>query len=286
MLAVRNTLLASAARVLARARGRHTSWNAAMHAVKYDKALPIEADARREVCEFFGVSEQELQALEVRHGRFSTREFQLHVYRLFEGQTDNDKALFGAYADAAFYYSLMLGLGCPRYATLFPFLDHLLAQFKRLGRRPVAVDYGSGTGDTALLLSAHGFDVHLVDLPGRMNEFAQWRLRRRGFQPHWVPVTADNPYPALPNPTDLVVTIEVWEHLRDPVAALRNINAVTAPGRAYLMNTNQGFDYAVEGDHLAEGIARGRSPDYEQLYSQNWQPLSIDAPDGRLYVRK
>jgi hypothetical protein len=255
-----------------------------MHAVKYHKGLSNEDDSRRDVCDFFGVTDHDLTLLQSKYGSFSSRQFQQHVYAFFEGRTADEDSLFRAYGDAAFYYCLMLGLGCPRYATLYPFLEYLLPRFDRLGRRPVAVDYGSGVGDTAILLAAHGFDIVLVDLPDRKSEFARWRLQRRGYEARFIPVTADDPYPCLP-PVDLVITIEVWEHLRSPVTALNNINAATTPGQSYLMNTNVGFDYTPEGDHLTEGIAEGRSQTYEKLYAMSWRALNLGAPDGDLFVR-
>jgi hypothetical protein len=280
-----NSIVATAARCLAKARRRHTSWTAAMHAVKYNKAATQERDFREELCEFFGAKEEDLQELEQQKGSFSSRDFQLFVYAFFDGHTADDRDLFKAYSEAAFYYSIMLGIGCPRYATLFPFLEHVVNSTKGLGRRPVAVDYGCGVGDTAILLGSYGFDVHVVDLPDRKTEFALWRLKRRGYHPKWIPVTADDPYPCLPKPTDVVVTIEVWEHLRDPIKALENINQSTVPGLSHLMNTNINFDYEPEGDHLKQGIDLGRSSEYVSLYSRSWRSLKIEAPDGQLYVR-
>jgi hypothetical protein len=282
---LRNGLRASLARTLAKARGRRTSWTAAMHDVVYHKDLSLEQDFRAEACEFFGCTEKDLRGLERTHGAFASEQFHEAVRSHFQGRLQSDDTLFGAYADAAFMYSMMLGAGCPRYVTLYPFLEHLLGRFARLGRRPVAIDYGCGVGDTAILLSVFGFEVHLVDLPDRKSEFAIWRLRRRGYRPKFIPVTSAAPYPALPN-ADLVVTIEVWEHLRHPVTALSNINAATTPGRSYLLNTNADFDHMPIGDHLADGMAEGKSDAYRRLYAASWRDTGLSSPDaGRLFQR-
>jgi 2-polyprenyl-3-methyl-5-hydroxy-6-metoxy-1,4-benzoquinol methylase len=260
-----------------------------MHTIKFNKSLTLEEDFREEVCEFFGVTEAELSELELQHGPFSSRKFRHHVYSEFAGKTGDDVKLFKAYGDAAFLYTLILGIGCPRYAHLFPFMEHVLGSCENLGRRLVAVDYGCGVGDTALLLSACGFEVHLVDLPDKKSEFARWRLERRGYSPQFISVTPNTPYPALPRPVELVVTIEVWEHLREPIRALRNINAATVPGQSFLFNTNEDFDYDVEGDHLQEAIANGRAREYRELYETAWKALPVGPGTrghGRLLKRK
>ncbi len=285
---LKNKTAAVASRLLARIRGRQLSWTATMHAIKYQKHLTLEEDIRHEICEFYDVSEDVLRELENRYGAFTSRSFQLYVYSLFEGRTGQDSSLFDAYADASLPYSLMLGLGCQRYAHLFWSLEELLPRLRKLSRRPVAVDYGSGVGDTALLLATCGFDVHLVDLPDKKSSFARWRLERRGFRPHFIPVTASDPYPAIPRPVDLIVTIEVWEHLRQPIRALQNLISATEPGQSFLLNTNENFNYDPEGDHLAEGIQQGQSTDYRSLYESNWRLFSGGnriPGHGRLYIR-
>jgi TPR repeat protein len=156
-----------------------------------------------------------------------------------------------------------------------------------------SLDYyrrGAQAGDlssiAAILLAIYGFEVHLVDLPDKKSEFALWRLRRRGYRPVLVPVTNANPYPTLPKPADLVVTIHVWEHLRNPVRALNNIIAVTIPGKAYLMNTNGDFDHSPIGDHLPDGIREGKSDAYRCAYAEAWQDVGLSSPDaGRLFRR-
>jgi SAM-dependent methyltransferase len=273
-----------AARTIARARGRRSSWTAAMHSIKYDKSVSIETDVRREIIEFFGVSEVELKRLETAHQGFDSKAFHRYVESFFTDHTNGDAALFDAYSRAALPYTLMLGVGCPRYATVYPFIEPVLARC-RTRSRPIAVDYGSGVGDASLLLAAHGFDVYMVDLPDRKADFALWRMRRRGFSPHFIAADAKNPYPSLPDHATLVVTVEVWEHLRHPVRALENINAVTTPGRSFLINTNVDFGHEIAGDHLGDGMAEGRSSAYTDLYAATWRPLDVQAPDGRLFER-
>jgi hypothetical protein len=83
----------------------------------------------------------------------------------------------------------------------------------------------------------------------------------------------------------VVVTIEVWEYLRHPLTALRNINAATVPGRSFLINTNDDFQHTAVGDHLADGMAEGRSSEYRQLYASTWERVPVEATDGALFRR-
>jgi 2-polyprenyl-3-methyl-5-hydroxy-6-metoxy-1,4-benzoquinol methylase len=176
-------------------------------------------------------------------------------------------------------------LGYNRYASLYGHIDVLLERLK--GKtRPVAVDYGPGVGDMSLMLASLGFEVHMVDLVDRKSEFALWRLRRRGLSPHFIPATLECPYPSLPEHVDLVVTFEVWEHLRHPSIVLMNILNSTTPGGSLLVNSiAEDFHHEVVGDHLAEGIEEGTSGPFQELYHKHWKAIPSPGCDGKIYIR-
>lgn len=114
-------------------------------------------------------------------------------------------------------------------------------------------DFGCGIGTDALFLASRGYEVTLVDVDGPAFHFAQHRFRRRGL-----PACFQASYSALPKPDsvyDVVVCVDVFEHLPDPLEAARRLVAALRPGGVLVQQGT--FDH---GDlcpcHLRDGIER------------------------------
>jgi mycofactocin glycosyltransferase len=96
---------------------------------------------------------------------------------------------------------------------------------RRPGRR--YIDFGAGVGSGAILFANHGFEVALADISSPLLRFAEWRLTQRGLTAQ----TIDLKTSKLPtNAFDVITTMDVFEHLADPVAAVDQLAAALRPG--------------------------------------------------------
>jgi 2-polyprenyl-3-methyl-5-hydroxy-6-metoxy-1,4-benzoquinol methylase len=96
---------------------------------------------------------------------------------------------------------------------------------RRPGRR--YLDFGAGVGSGAILFATHGFEVALADISSPLLRFAEWRLTQRGLTAQ----TIDLKTLKLPtNAFDVITTMDVFEHLADPVAAVDQLAGALRPG--------------------------------------------------------
>jgi SAM-dependent methyltransferase len=86
-------------------------------------------------------------------------------------------------------------------------------------------EFGGGIGTDAMWFSRAGLQWTYYDLPGGQTfRFASWR-----FQRHKVPVTIVT-HPVQSRDNDAAISVEVFEHVPNLLAALRNINRTLRPG--------------------------------------------------------
>jgi mycofactocin glycosyltransferase len=96
---------------------------------------------------------------------------------------------------------------------------------RRPGRR--YLDFGAGVGSGGILFANHGFEVALADISSPLLRFAEWRLTRRGLTAQTIDLKSQE----LPkNAFDVITTMDVFEHLADPVAAVDQLAAALRPG--------------------------------------------------------
>jgi mycofactocin glycosyltransferase len=96
---------------------------------------------------------------------------------------------------------------------------------RRPGRR--CLDFGAGVGSGAILFAEHGFEVALADISSPLLRFAEWRLAQRGVSAQIIDLKTAR----LPTNTfDLITTMDVFEHLRDPLAAVDQLADALRPG--------------------------------------------------------
>lgn len=125
-------------------------------------------------------------------------------------------------------------------------------QGKRQGRR--ALDYGSGVGTTALQLAELGYEVTLADVPGITFNFAQHRLRRRGFPFKVIPITTE--YPPLEGIYDAIVCFDVLEHVPHPDRVFLHMVKFLAPAGYISVIAPFEAQSDQEGYHLRENYLR------------------------------
>lgn len=87
------------------------------------------------------------------------------------------------------------------------------------------LDYGAGIGDLALDLARAGHDVTYLDVDGRTKAFARWRAER-----DWLPVAFATELDEVQGPFDTIISLDVFEHLADPLPVVDGLVALLAPG--------------------------------------------------------
>ncbi len=104
----------------------------------------------------------------------------------------------------------------------FEILRKACRQFKR---SPV-LDYGGGAGGVALSLSLAGIACDYADISGPTMDYARWRLKRHNAGSRVLDVTQTLPDAEY----EAIVTIDVFEHLPDITATLRQLAKALKPG--------------------------------------------------------
>jgi len=96
------------------------------------------------------------------------------------------------------------------------YTDQMLAFAKDMGLRTF-LDYGSGIGQDGLRFAAEGFGATLLDVPGKVRGYAEWRAERHGLAVRFAddgPLAADH---------DLCCLIDTLAHVSDPFAVARDM---------------------------------------------------------------
>ena len=107
-------------------------------------------------------------------------------------------------------------------------LAYVLAlDIARAHRVASCLDFGSGVGSGALLFGGAGIDTTLADISSTLLDFCRWRLARRSVRAGFV----DLKLATLPDERfDMVLAMDVFEHLADPVDAAEQIWRTLKPG--------------------------------------------------------
>ena len=89
------------------------------------------------------------------------------------------------------------------------------------------LDFGSGVGSGALLFTKAGIAMTLADVSTTLLEFCRWRLQRGGRAATFI----DLKQASLPDASfDMILAMDVFEHLVDPVDAAERLCAALKPG--------------------------------------------------------
>lgn len=124
----------------------------------------------------------------------------------------------------------------------------------RLGARR-ALDFGGGVGSHALALAAYGFDVTLADVSADLLAFAAWRARLRDRRMPGLLLPRDT----LKGPYDLILAVDVLEHLCAPAETLAELAG-----------------HLRDGGFIFINMAAGPSPEAPQHLSYWGEQLVID----------
>jgi len=131
----------------------------------------------------------------------------------------------------------------------------------------ICLDFGSGVGSGALLFARAGIAMMLADISTTLLAFAHWRFARRGLSAHFLDL---NQTPLPTASFDMVLAMDVFEHLADPVDAAERLWQALRPG-GLLFARIQVEDAGTHPQH----IVRDFGPTFTRLrelgFVQTWQ---------------
>jgi SAM-dependent methyltransferase len=132
------------------------------------------------------------------------------------------------------------------------------------------LDFGSGIGSGALLFAAAGIAVSLADISSTLLDFCRWRCARRGIPASFI----DLKRATLPKAGfDMVLAMDVFEHLADPVEAAETLCDALEPGGVLFARIHAEED-ADRPHHIVQDFeptfARMRELGLKEVWRDGW----------------
>jgi len=132
------------------------------------------------------------------------------------------------------------------------------------------LDFGSGVGSGALLFIRAGIEMTLADISTTLLDFARWRISARGLHARLVDLKHE-PVPA--SDFDMILAMDVFEHLADPVATVDRLCRALKPGGVLFARI-----HAEHDSSRPQHIARDFSPTFArmaelglvEIWKDNW----------------
>jgi 2-polyprenyl-3-methyl-5-hydroxy-6-metoxy-1,4-benzoquinol methylase len=178
-----------------------------------------------------------------------------------------------------YLWELLAWNGSAEYERYLRQLDRLAEVFPP-ERYPTVLDYGSGVGTAAAHLAELGYRVTIADVPSRTLDFARARLASRRIPCSVIEII--DAVPDLPvEHWDVVVCLDVLEHVTDPAAVGRSLVRALAPGGGACVAVTFDMVDAQWPHHLPTG--------YERFRGHRWplyfQSLGMRYVDGWIYQK-
>lgn len=101
------------------------------------------------------------------------------------------------------------------------------------------LDLGGGVGANLILFAQAGLQVATADVSGPMLAFARWRMERRGLPATFIDLKTD---PLPEGSFELMTTIDVLEHVPDPLSTLAGARSALTPGGQVVVGMAFGYD--------------------------------------------
>ncbi len=150
-------------------------------------------------------------------------------------------------------------------------LAYVLAlEVARQSRVKACLDFGSGVGSGALLFASAGIAVTLGDISTTLLDFCRWRFDRRRLTAAFVDLKATT----LPEAAfDMVLAMDVFEHLVDPVETVERLWLTLKPGGLLFARIHAEED-ADRPHHIVRDfeptLARMRALDLVEVWRDGW----------------
>jgi ubiquinone/menaquinone biosynthesis C-methylase UbiE/aminoglycoside phosphotransferase (APT) family kinase protein len=153
--------------------------------------------------------------------------------------------------------------------------EAMMEALRKIGARRV-FEFGGGIGTDAMWFARAGLQWTYHDLPGGQTfRFASWR-----FQKQQIPITVVT-YLGQSRDNDAVISIEVFEHLPNLLAALRDINRVLRLGGLLIFTESFGKTER-HPLHLTRTAIQGRFLN-ELVRAAGFEPVHRFGPEDYLY---
>jgi len=114
------------------------------------------------------------------------------------------------------------------------------------GDGPRVFEVGHGIGSTGLLFAQHGMEMTLGDVSDEYAAFAKQRFEQRGVSAEFVDLRSGYP---PPESYDVVLSLDVIEHVFEPLDLVREMLRTLRPGGLLVANVAYGRDPEVP-EHL------------------------------------
>ncbi|MBF6589148.1 MAG: class I SAM-dependent methyltransferase [Ktedonobacterales bacterium] len=187
-----------------------------------------QASALHELALYFQMTPEEARARCLHWERDSVAEWEAAPRDTPEGLLDFYRTQQSWIFDTVWYHALQCTGEMPPESVM-------IAQ--RLGAFPPGdhLDFGAGPGGTSLFFSRLGWRVALADISTTLQDFARWRLERRGIAARYY----DTSHEALPDEAfDLITACDVMVHVPDPAATLAQLHRALRPGGLLFFNVD------------------------------------------------
>lgn len=247
------------------------------------------ADRQSEVKKFFKIDNIHLFRYYLKYGFPNSVRFKKNLDNFFIHKQENDDDLKKAYDEASFHYSLRLMLAYERYNKIIPYVDFLISEFKKPIKEFKILDYGCGISDIGLLLAFLGANVTIADLDDKKFQFAIWRFKIRNLYPEVIRIKNIKEYPKLTKSKyDLIVSTEVFEHIRDPLKLLKNLtDALRLNGFLFatrVRNEEERFSIGYVG-HLKEAFEILQSDAYRKYSIEHYDRIIVTGRYSYLFKK-
>lgn len=132
------------------------------------------------------------------------------------------------------------------------------------------LDFGLGVGSGALLLTRAGVRMSLADISTTLLDFCRWRFARRQLSANFLNMNTD----ALPDASfDMIMAMDVFEHLVDPVGTIEQLWRALRPGGLFFGRI-QVEDAGTHPQHIVRDFeptfARMREIGLVEVWRDTW----------------
>lgn len=129
------------------------------------------------------------------------------------------------------------------------------------------LDFGSGVGSGALMFTLAGIQMSLADISRTLLDFAQWRFHQRRLPAAFLHLRED---PLPEDHFDMILAMDVFEHLTDPVTTVEQLWRALRPG-GLLFARIQVEDAGTHPQHIVRDFAPTFAKMHEVGLVETWR---------------
>lgn len=237
--------------------GYRAEWR---RALLYNGEEDLRTSLLREIASYYGIAD----LAEVEYQCTHAVELVRHEW---EKKVDSGQraSIEGFYESAVMVYDLM-GWHSLRDDT-GPLAYVIGLEIARMYGVQACLDFGSGVGSGALLFVRAGIETTLADISTSLLNFARWRFARRGLPARFLDL---NQVPLPKAAFDMILAMDVFEHLVDPVETVERLWQALKPGGLLFARI-----HAEEDAERPQHIVRDFGPTFARMHElglvQTWQ---------------